>query len=59
MCELLMVLEIDHFNIFFSLRDDFNISVLQAFVELHEFADLNLVQALRWAVLVNISCNYK
>ncbi|KAK3558969.1 hypothetical protein QTP86_000013 [Hemibagrus guttatus] len=28
-------------------RDDFNISVLQAFVELHEFADLNLVQALR------------
>lgn len=30
-------------------RDDFNIKVLQAFVELHEFADLNLVQALRWA----------
>uniref|UniRef100_A0A8C5AC36 Cytohesin 3 n=1 Tax=Gadus morhua TaxID=8049 RepID=A0A8C5AC36_GADMO len=29
------------------LRDDFNIKVLQAFVELHEFADLNLVQALR------------
>lgn len=28
-------------------RDDFNIRVLQAFVELHEFADLNLVQALR------------
>ncbi|CAJ0940767.1 unnamed protein product [Ranitomeya imitator] len=28
-------------------RDDFNIQVLQAFVELHEFADLNLVQALR------------
>uniref|UniRef100_A0A665WKB7 Cytohesin 3 n=1 Tax=Echeneis naucrates TaxID=173247 RepID=A0A665WKB7_ECHNA len=28
-------------------RDDFNIKVLQAFVELHEFADLNLVQALR------------
>ncbi|KAG2455684.1 CYH3 protein, partial [Polypterus senegalus] len=27
-------------------RDDFNIKVLQAFVELHEFADLNLVQAL-------------
>ncbi|MEQ2187215.1 Cytohesin-3, partial [Goodea atripinnis] len=27
--------------------DDFNIKVLQAFVELHEFADLNLVQALR------------
>lgn len=31
----------------FFYRDDFNISVLQAFVELHEFADLNLVQALR------------
>lgn len=31
----------------FSKRDDFNIKVLQAFVELHEFADLNLVQALR------------
>lgn len=30
-------------------RDDFNIKVLQAFVELHEFADLNLVQALRSA----------
>ncbi|KAK1877993.1 Cytohesin-3 [Dissostichus eleginoides] len=28
-------------------RDDFNLKVLQAFVELHEFADLNLVQALR------------
>uniref|UniRef100_A0A8C6SHQ5 Cytohesin 3 n=1 Tax=Neogobius melanostomus TaxID=47308 RepID=A0A8C6SHQ5_9GOBI len=28
-------------------REDFNIKVLQAFVELHEFADLNLVQALR------------
>ncbi|NXQ99561.1 CYH3 protein, partial [Sagittarius serpentarius] len=27
-------------------RDEFNIKVLQAFVELHEFADLNLVQAL-------------
>lgn len=34
---------------FFHTRDDFNIKVLQAFVELHEFADLNLVQALRWA----------
>lgn len=32
-----------------SCSDDFNIKVLQAFVELHEFADLNLVQALRWA----------
>ncbi|NXP67576.1 CYH3 protein, partial [Chloropsis cyanopogon] len=29
-------------------RDEFNIKVLQAFVELHEFADLNLVQALRF-----------
>lgn len=34
-------------------RDDFNIKVLQAFVELHEFADLNLVQALRWVVNVS------
>lgn len=34
--------------IFFLLhRDDFNIQVLHAFVELHEFTDLNLVQALR------------
>lgn len=31
-------------------RDEFNLKVLQAFVELHEFADLNLVQALRWAM---------
>ena len=30
-----------------SCRDDFNIKVLQAFVDLHEFTDLNLVQALR------------
>uniref|UniRef100_A0A8C5BXJ6 Cytohesin-2 n=1 Tax=Gadus morhua TaxID=8049 RepID=A0A8C5BXJ6_GADMO len=28
-------------------RDDFNLKVLQAFVDLHEFTDLNLVQALR------------
>uniref|UniRef100_A0A671RBD4 Cytohesin-2 n=1 Tax=Sinocyclocheilus anshuiensis TaxID=1608454 RepID=A0A671RBD4_9TELE len=28
-------------------EDDFNIKVLQAFVDLHEFTDLNLVQALR------------
>lgn len=34
---------------FYPTRDDFNIKVLQAFVELHEFADLNLVQALRSA----------
>ena len=36
-------------SFFLSTRDDFNIKVLQAFVELHEFADLNLVQALRSA----------
>ncbi|KAK3529580.1 hypothetical protein QTP70_032003 [Hemibagrus guttatus] len=28
-------------------RDEFNIKILHAFVELHEFTDLNLVQALR------------
>lgn len=28
-------------------REDFNIAVLHAFVDLHEFTDLNLVQALR------------
>lgn len=28
-------------------RDELNIQVLHAFVELHEFTDLNLVQALR------------
>ncbi|XP_008294204.1 cytohesin-1-like isoform X3 [Stegastes partitus] len=28
-------------------RDDFNIEVLHAFLDLHEFTDLNLVQALR------------
>lgn len=36
-------------NVLLFTRDDFNIKVLQAFVELHEFADLNLVQALRSA----------
>lgn len=30
-----------------SCRDEFNIQILHAFVELHEFTDLNLVQALR------------
>lgn len=45
-----MTLEMDYWMFYFVLRDDFNISVLQAFVELHEFADLNLVQALRWVV---------
>lgn len=30
-----------------SCRDEFNIKVLHAFLELHEFTDLNLVQALR------------
>lgn len=30
-----------------SCRDEFNIAVLHAFLELHEFTDLNLVQALR------------
>ena len=28
-------------------RDEFNLQVLHAFVQLHEFTDLNLVQALR------------
>lgn len=36
-----------HYNCHVSHRDDFNIEVLHAFVELHEFTDLNLVQALR------------
>ncbi|KAA8581368.1 hypothetical protein FQN60_002949 [Etheostoma spectabile] len=31
----------------FLYKDDFNIEVLHAFLELHEFTDLNLVQALR------------
>ncbi len=47
--------ESNHFScvwLLFSRRDDFNIKVLQAFVELHEFADLNLVQALRWEKLL-------
>lgn len=38
---------------FYFYSDDFNIKVLQAFVELHEFADLNLVQALRWVTFVH------
>lgn len=40
----------DHASLVFWLcshRDEFNIQVLHAFVELHEFTDLNLVQALR------------
>lgn len=30
-----------------SSREELNLSVLHAFVDLHEFTDLNLVQALR------------
>ena len=37
-------------------RDEFNIQVLHAFVELHEFTDLNLVQALRWVCLQPVPC---
>lgn len=29
-------------------REDMHLQILKAFVELHEFSDLNLVQALRW-----------
>lgn len=47
---LTMLLLSQHLYILFFLpcRDDFNIKVLQAFVDLHEFTDLNLVQALRY-----------
>ena len=31
-----------------SFRSDFNIDVLKSFVNLHEFTDTILVQALRW-----------
>lgn len=34
-------------GIYLGERDSLNLDVLQAFVELHEFSDLNLVQALR------------
>ena len=37
------------------LRDDLNLQVLHDFVELHEFTDLNLVQALRYASLVELT----
>lgn len=37
----------NHVSVLLLFRDDFNIKVLQAFVDLHEFTDLNLVQALR------------
>ncbi|KAL7989534.1 hypothetical protein Chor_012200 [Crotalus horridus] len=40
-------------------RDDFNIQVLHSFVELHEFTDLNLVQALRqflWSFRLPDTC---
>lgn len=40
----LLITELD---VLLFCRDDFNIKVLQAFVDLHEFTDLNLVQALR------------
>lgn len=36
-----------HLPCLVTYRDEFNIQVLHAFVELHEFTDLNLVQALR------------
>lgn len=37
-------------------RDEFSIQVLHAFVELHEFTDLNLVQALRWVLSAGPAC---
>ncbi|KAG8129170.1 hypothetical protein E2320_016009 [Naja naja] len=40
-------------------RDEFNIQVLHSFVELHEFTDLNLVQALRqflWSFRLPDTC---
>lgn len=37
-------------------RDEFSIQVLHAFVELHEFTDLNLVQALRWVLSAGPVC---
>ncbi|KAL7394290.1 hypothetical protein ABVT39_023719 [Epinephelus coioides] len=41
------ILEVEGLETSTEGRDDFNIKVLQAFVDLHEFTDLNLVQALR------------
>lgn len=34
--------------IFNDFREEFHLQILKAFVDLHEFSDLNLVQALRW-----------
>ena len=34
-------------SVSFVFRNDFNIEVLKAFVHLHEFSDMILVQALR------------
>lgn len=31
-------------------REEFHLQILKAFVDLHEFSDLNLVQALRWVM---------
>jgi len=45
--DLRMNLLLITFILMFFSRDEFNIQVLHAFVELHEFTDLNLVQALR------------
>lgn len=39
-------------------RNDFNERVLREFVSLHDFTDLILVQALRYAVLFNVHILY-
>lgn len=41
------------FPIFFAHREEMHLQILKAFVDLHEFSDLNLVQALRF-----VSLNY-
>ena len=43
------------FNVFFFIRNDFNMDVLKAFVNLHEFSDMILVQALRWVIQYHMS----
>ena len=39
----------DIYDIFAFFRNDFNIEVLKTFVNLHEFSDMLIVQALRYS----------
>ncbi len=54
-CDFDIEKELIHFCIH---REETHLQILQAFVDLHEFSNLNLVQALRWVEIFISSVSY-